>query len=395
MGSFLIPFFVVLIILAAFFRADFVLIILYLLSGAFVISHWWSRRAARALRVHRELPERAFYNEKINVQVTTVNSGFLPVVWAHLRETLPMELSAEGATQQVVYIGSKGESRLNYRLDCHARGYYPIGPLNIFSGDILGISKLQKTVAAADYLTVFPKIIPLTRVELPTHSPLGTLRHTRPIFEDPARVRGKRDYLPGDSLRRVDWKATAVARRLQVKQLEPSIALETMIFLNLNRAEIEIKDLFRATELGIIVAASLANWVTKARQAVGLAANGVDPQQDGRSPAGMPPRRGQGNLMHILEILARLQNGETFPLVQLIQRETVRLSWGTTLMIITNQAEDDLFEVLFQARRSGLNAVLILCGFVEQIIQIQNKAAKFNIPSVHILTEQNLDIWRV
>ena len=54
----------------------------------------------------------------------------------------------------------------------------------------------------------------LTSLSLPSHSPLGTLRHTQPIFEDPSRVTGKRDYISGDSLRRVDWKATAATGRL-------------------------------------------------------------------------------------------------------------------------------------------------------------------------------------
>jgi uncharacterized protein (DUF58 family) len=395
MGNFLFLFMMVLIILAALFRADFVLIILYLMAGAFVISHWWSRRAASALLVERELPERVFFGEKVNVRVTADNTGYLPMVWAHLRETLPMELAAEGVTEEVVYLGAKGRAQLNYRLDCRKRGYYPIGPLTIFSGDILGIGKQQTSNAPADHLTVFPKIIPLSSLQLPTHSPLGTLRHTTPIFEDPARVRGKRDYITGDSLRRVDWKATANARRLQVKLFEPSIALETLIFLNLNRAEIDIKDLYRASELGIEVAASLANWVTRARQAVGLATNGVDPLlAGGAAPVSMSPRRGQGNLMHILDLLARVQTGDTFPLVQLIQQEAVHLAWGSSLIVITNQAGDELFDALFQARRKGLETTLVLCGFVEKLNEIQNKALYFRFQTVHLMTEQDLDIWK-
>jgi hypothetical protein len=92
-------------------------------------------------------------------------------------------------------------------------------------------------------------------VRLPSRSPIGTLRHTQPIFEDPSRVRGKRDYTTGDSLRRVDWKATATTGRLQVKQFEPSIALETALFLNLNADEYLQRTRLDATELAIVIAA--------------------------------------------------------------------------------------------------------------------------------------------
>src|SRR3972149_2468824 len=67
----------------------------------------------------------------------------------------------------------------------------------------------------------------------PPQSPMGNLPPPQPIFEDPSRVIGKRDYVAGDSLQRVDWKATAVVGRLQVKQYQPSTARETLIVLSL------------------------------------------------------------------------------------------------------------------------------------------------------------------
>jgi uncharacterized protein (DUF58 family) len=195
-------------------------------------------------------------------------------------------------------------------------------------------------------------------------------------------------------LRRIDWKATAVLQRLQVKLLEPSIALETMIFLNLNRQEYAIKDLYRASELAIVAAASLANWLIRARQAVGLATNGADPRAMGECPLAVFPRTGQPQLLRLLEILAGIQNEETFPLAKLIQQEAIRLSWGTTLIVIANQVKDDFFDTLFQARRRGLEAILVLCGFVEPVQEIKRKAAYFKFPTYHLLTEQDLDVWR-
>ncbi len=121
---------------------------------------------------------------------------------------------------------------------------------------------------------------------------MGTLRHHQPIFEDPSRIFGKRPYVSGDSLRRVDWKATASTGQLQVKLFEPSIALETEIFLDLNTEAYEFHSRASATELAIVVTASLANWVVRARQSVGLVTNGLDPlAQDGLPPRLLPAGR--------------------------------------------------------------------------------------------------------
>ena len=394
MGRLWLLFFIVLGLLAILLGEDFTLTLLYLLVGALIAGSWWSRRALGAVTTRRSFVSHAFLGEKIPVQVEIANRGWLPVVWLQARESLPVELHGYGATHQVISLGPRGQAQVNYTLDCLKRGYYPVGPLDLFSGDLLGLARQGQRSAAPDYLTVFPKIIPLRRVEIPSDSPLGTLRHTQPIFEDPSRVIGKRDYITGDSLRRVDWKATANTRRLQVKLFEPSIALETMILLNLNAGEYDMRARYEATELGIVAAASLANWIMRQRQAVGLATNGIDPFRDGVQPPTLPPRRGSAHLMHILETLARLKVSESILLVELLNHEMVHLSWGTSLILITNQVDDVLFDGLFQARRKGLKACLVLCGMVAGLDQIRAKAAYFGYPTYSLLNERDLDIWR-
>jgi uncharacterized protein (DUF58 family) len=223
---------------------------------------------------------------------------------------------------------------------------------------------------------------------------MGSLRHKEPIFEDPSRVIGKREYVVGDSLRRVDWKATAASNRLQVKQLEPSISLDTSIFLNLNAGEYDQRTWIDATELAIVIAASLANWIIARRQSVGLVTNGADPLANGAKPASIPPRRSRGHLMRVLDILARVETNGNEAFVQLVNREGVRLSWGTTMILITGRIDDDLFDSLFQARRRGLYAVIVLAGLGVGSEEIRKKSASFGFPLYPIHRERDLDIWR-
>lgn len=394
MSRILVLFFGVLFILAAVFRADFVLMILYFLLGAFVISDWWSRKALAAVTITRYYNRNAFFGEKIPVIIELENKSFLPVVWVYARETVPMELAVEGKTQKVLYLAPKSKITLNYQLDGRRRGYYSIGPMSLFSGDLFGFTEQQMLTLPEDHFTVFPKIIPLTNIQIPSNSPLGTLKHHLPIHADPTRIRGKRAYIEGDSFRQIDWKATAITNQLQVKIFEPSISLQTMIFLNLNRQEYPFKHWSPATELGIIVASSMSNWLIRARQSVGLASNGIDSMRSGDQQIVVPVRSGQGHLMRILETLARLQVGETIPLIELLLREYVQLTWGSSIIIITNRVNDDLFDCIFQVRRRGLSPVLILCGYVNDYMMIKEKAGHFGIPLCNVVTEKDLDIWR-
>jgi uncharacterized protein (DUF58 family) len=385
---------IILTIFAIFLREDTLLTLVYFLVGAYALSNWWSRRTLKSVEYSRSFQQRAFLYEKVPVQLEVVNRHWLPVPWLQLNEALPLELIIPNTYRSVTSLGPYDRQRFTYVLNADRRGYYTIGPLHLRSGDLIGLNDEVDTETSVDHLTVYPRIIPLANVRLPSRSPIGTLRHTQPIFEDPSRVRGKRDYVAGDSLRRVDWKATATLGRLQVKQFEPSIALETAIFLNLNADEYAQRTRLDATELAIVIAASLANWIIGQRQAAGLSVNGADPIGTDGQPQMLPPRKGRAHLTRLLDVLARIRSIPTTPFVQLLQRETPHLPWGTTVILITGSVDDTLFDEIFRARRAGLNVVLILCGTVPNLTEVQHRAEHFGIPVQHFMRERDLDIWR-
>jgi uncharacterized protein (DUF58 family) len=393
-GKYLFFFLAALLVVAIILQEDFVFSLIYLLLGTYFLARWWGGRASKALSVERRAPLHLFLGEQARVDVEISNRSVLPIAWLQIYESLPPELAARRAYQQVISIPSKGKYQFQYWLDARRRGYYPVGPLNLYSGDVFGVVDTIKHSYTPVYLTVYPKIIPLSRAPVPSQAPLGTLRYHQPIFEDPSRVIGKRDYVVGDSLRRVDWKASASSGRLQVKTYEPSIALETQICLNLNALEYEPRRRYDDSELAIVAAASLANWVVSQRQAVGLATNGVDPLGEQGRSLPVPPRRGRGHLMRLLEALARVECTESFPLVELLQNQRLHLPWGATQILITPSLDDGAFDALFQARRSGLDTMIILVGNPAAYHAIQHKAAYFGFALHAIYDERDMDIWR-
>jgi uncharacterized protein (DUF58 family) len=257
---------------------------------------------------------------------------------------------------------------------------------------LLGLGAPLNLELPPQFLTVYPKIVPLTSIQIPSRSPHGTLRHSQPIFEDPTRVFGKRDYTAGDSLRRVDWKSSAATGRLQVKLFEPSIALETLVFLNLNAEDYHFQYRIDSTELSVVIAASVAAWIAAKGQTVGLKVNGKDPLHG--LPEYIPPRKGQAHLIRILETLARVELTSAASLAAMIRQQRFHLTWGTTLIVITGQAGDEVLDELYQARRAGQNAVLVLSGPAPFARETSQRAGHFGIPVVSILNERGLDIWR-
>ena len=66
--------------------------------------------------------------------------------------------------------------RWDYRLKCSERGFFRLGPARVESGDLFGFYNSQMTVDDQDYVLVYPRVVPLTDLGLPTWRPLGYRR---------------------------------------------------------------------------------------------------------------------------------------------------------------------------------------------------------------------------
>jgi uncharacterized protein (DUF58 family) len=390
----LVVFLVFLVLLGVLTQETFVIVLIYLGVGAVLLNRWWSVQVIKKLKFSRAFETKAFPDEIIPVKIDLSNTSILPAVWLRVQDLFPIEVADNRHFYQVISLGPKKALRLEYALKARRRGYYAVGPLEISTGDLLGLSSEIVSQTGKDYLTVYPRVIPLTDPFLPSRSPMGTLRHRQPVYEDPSRPTGKRDYQAGDSLRRIDWKASAATGTLQVKLFEPSIALETVVFLNLNLNEYSLRDRVDGTELAIVAAASLANWVISKRQSTGLATNGVDVLASSADASAIPSRKGRAHLMRILESLARIRAVETLPLAALLRRYRPGIPWGTTLILITGSVNDELFDEALQAKRAGMSIVILLCGRFCAAQEARLRGNAVGIPVIDLQDEEGFRAWQ-
>lgn len=386
-----IPFIIVFMVLAALFKLNDLLVIFYFLIGVFLINRIWCRYTLKQLTMERIFPHRCFLNQSIPVQINIKNNGWLPVIWLQILENLPLALISPNYFQSVITVRAHQTQTIQYSLIATKRGFYSLGPATLITGNILGLSKdNEEKSVSEDNLIIYPKIVPLARLALDSRFPYGTLHSRRPIYEDPTQILGKRDYVEGDSIRKIDWKSSAIMQKLQVKVFEPSIAISACIFLNLDSRDFDIHQLFTAPELAIVAAASLANYLIQKRQSVGLISNGKDPLSDTEQVIQLLPRKGSNHLMNILEVLAKIQTGNHLSYLNLLSDFLSDLPWGTACILITCHLNDDLFHQLFKAQRLGMIITIILVGEQPDFIQVQAKARQFGFSITRIITEADL-----
>lgn len=403
-------------------RVEFIVYILYVVAGIYLWSRFYTPRAVKNLVISRTYPRRAFLGETVPITLNIHNDGRLTIPWVQLSESVPPELRMEEQTQRVVSLRGRATETFGYHVRAQQRGYYQLGPLRLVSGDVFGLASQQLGYLKPDYLTVYPRIIALSQLGLPSRLPFGTVASRQRLFEDPARPMGARQFRSGDSLRQINWKATAHTQQLLVRTFQPAISLETIVLLNLHRGDYERLDRLYSTEWSIVVAASLASHLIRERQPVGLMSNGVDPlrlQEEQReydevtgrllffSPsvthegeavtfmsAPIKPHTGRPHLMKLLEQLARVEAANTVPFEQWAPLATIDLSWGVTILAITARGDVTTCNTMHRLARAGYNPVLIAVEPDRNFGQVRERARRLGFRAYNAAGRTGLDQWR-
>jgi len=335
------------------------------------IAWLWNRLSLRRVDYERRFDKlRAFPGETFEMTLRVTNRKLLPLSWLEICDNIPTALPlTEGmlipthipqVSNLTAAFSLRWYERVNrrHKLQCRTRGIYMLGPAEIRSGDIFTLFESHENRQDRTMLVVYPYVWPLEDLGLSAKEPFGELKAHRRLFQDPMRTIGVRDYHPEDSLRHIHWKATARQGELQVRTFEPTTSLNLVILLNVATFKYHwqgfIPELLERT---ISLAGSIATWATGKKYKVGLVANGSMPHAD--QPIRVLPGRSPGQLTAILEALAAVTSFATLPIHDLLRRESPRLPWGATLVVVTAIVTDELAATIVGLRHAGRRMALI------------------------------------
>lgn len=336
-----------------------------LVFGAGGVSRLWARVSLEEVEYRRELSEtRAFVDETIELDVHLSNGKFIPVPWIEVRELIPQETLVTGGRTRASGLprtsafyrntSLKQYEQLKWplRLRTTVRGYFRIGPTRLRSGDLFGFFESERDFEKQDAIIVYPKTYALPDLGLGSARPFGEQRGGHRIYEDPLRVIGVRDYVPGDPLKRVDWKATARVGRLQSRLYEPSRTQSVVVALNITTMEHTWEGFDPVLlERGVSVSASIARSMFEQSAAVGLIANGSFPDAD--RPLRLGANRRPDQLVRMLETLAMISPYTTSRLSDQLESREHGLPAGATVVVVAALMPQDLFATLHRLRSEG------------------------------------------
>ena len=120
------------------------------------------------------------------------------------------------------------------------------------------------------------KIVPLDGYDLASRRPIGDVRMTHRLYEDPTRIAGVRPYETGRPAQPRPLARHRPHRRLHSKVHEPSTLSGATVLLDFHTAGYPVRGEPFRSELAVTAALSLANAVYEMGQQIGLVTNGRD-----------------------------------------------------------------------------------------------------------------------
>jgi uncharacterized protein (DUF58 family) len=221
--------------------------------------------------LRRILPEGQTYEgERVAIRLTVKNDG--PRIDLEIADEVPPGIDVAAGSSHVFAVLDRGESRdFAYTLLPRVFGTYTFGPIRLRASDRATSRYEAKTLQSFSFLRVYPEVRYLSRIEL---------RHTRPRNwpgETPIRRAGQgtefygiREYIPGDSLRRVNWKAFARSGHLMLNQYMNEAGGETVVVLDFRSSSMVGTPPDTTLAYSVRAAAALSYRLLRDRNRVGL-----------------------------------------------------------------------------------------------------------------------------
>ena len=348
----------------------------YLITLVIIGSWLWARQNLRGLEIRRRVrTPRSQVGRFIEESLEIVNQGWLSKLWIEIHDL--SDLPGHHASRVVVSLKRRKPHHWVVRTPCVQRGQYHLGPIELRSGDPLGIFELRRRVSGRYKIIIYPAPYDIPGFQLPPgRIPGGRIARYRTHYLT-TNVATVRDYAPGDSFNRIHWRSTARTGRLMVKEFELDPTSDVWIMLDLD-ANWHVAQPWESPAIAITpavlwphhhrkepplapatieyataAAASIAQRYLIERRAVGLLA--YTPRRQV-----LQLERGHRQFTKILEMLAVVEPAESIAFDRIVTAERHFLDRNVTVVAITSSADNAWVAALRDYHNNGINVTAVL-----------------------------------
>jgi uncharacterized protein (DUF58 family) len=388
-----------LLVLGLILKLSLLIYAMYVLLGVLLLSRFFTRVWMEQLDARRFCDGEVLeIGASVESKVAVQNTGRLSIPWLILEDSLPRDalaqmparIKAEGGRLALARLAAGETKVLSYRVKFLMRGYYQIGPLLAETGDVFGLHRRFRILTEPHYALVLPKVLPLKGYSLASRRPIGEMRLTHRLFEDPTRMSSIRPYQQGDPLNRIHWRATARTGQLQTRTYESSCVSGATFLLDFHADSFPGAAAVGSAELAVVTVASLANAVFLTGQQTGFISNGRDAadrireegwradfltRDDARRRVSQTPAntrlrpvmvetgKGEDRFMRILAALGRLEHTDGLDFSAMVTEAVSKISRDATVVAVLGIVTPGIAAALGDLVRRGLLVTAVVVSF--------------------------------
>jgi uncharacterized protein (DUF58 family) len=311
-------------------------------------------RPRAALRVR--LPERAGAGEIVSAEVEIQQLGRLPLRDLRLLpHRLPPHVDAVPENGVPVPVVPRGEkARVKVGLRCSRRGAYLLQGFRLETGFPFGLLLSCRSFEEERTLIVHPRFTPLSRLRIPSgrrHHPEGVAMASN--VGDSLEYLGNREYRYGDSIRDVDWRATARLGTPIVREYREEFFLRVAVVLDTHVPKGAAPARREDFERAVSICAAVSDYMLGQDYLVDLCAVGPNLYEftAGRSLA---------HLDQILDLLAHVQEHPVEAFSAIAPGIMSNLSKTTTVVCVLLDWNETRRAFIDELRRNGAAVRVII-----------------------------------
>jgi uncharacterized protein (DUF58 family) len=216
-------------------------LVLSLMLGFLLLSGVLSESSLRGIRIRRRLPRELYAGSENKIVLEISNNQRRVAAFAVVvedRRATPERGVSERPRTFALRVGAGETLRRTYGFRPERRGCVEFKEFRVFTRFPFGLFSKSLTLPASQSALVFPALEPVRSLQ-GFGSPRDAGERVSAPSGSGADAIGLRDYVPGDPLRRIHWRASMRRRSLLVREVESE-----------HEAEVEVRLRTRGTQPG-------------------------------------------------------------------------------------------------------------------------------------------------
>ncbi len=260
---------------------------------------------------------------------------------------------------------------------CTKRGYYTIDKIYLVCNDILLESELVSDSDAKIQLYVYPRPIEYSRLQIPFQKMFGTVLTRRLLYEDPFEFKSIREYQSYDTMRTINWKASAKTGTLMVNVHDHTASQQIKILLNIESDTLRKHE--ELLEESIRLATAFAAYFIEQGIPTALYTNA--PDVISREVLNAPAGSGHSHIRTINETLARIDDTQTPPsFVSVLGEEMELMKPNDYILLISSYQRADLQRELLRLTQEKIDFSWIVPVDKEVQLTVEGDLLNYIIP---------------